>query len=262
MEIQYVPVGEVSLNPGNPRMITDEAFKRLVNSLRDSPELFDARPLLCSNRTGKLLILGGNMRYRAALELKYREVPIIVLEGLDEEQERAIVIKDNGSFGAWDFDLLANEWSDLPLAAWGVEVPPGWEDVVSVGEEPGSRYNQKISGLEYKPTQEEAPPLESLYDRKRYDELLIAIGQAGVPEDVKLFLMLAAGRHVVFDYQQIAEYYAHAPREVQELMEASALVVIDYERAVADGYVQLSQRLVGLVDPNASEEEEDEEEDD
>lgn len=120
-EIQYLPIGDVRLNPNNPRLIKDVAFRKLVKSLKGSPDMFDARPLLCSDRTGELIIIGGNMRLRAAAELDYETVPVIVMTGLTERQEREIAIKDNGSFGEWDFDTLANEWADLPLEDWGIE---------------------------------------------------------------------------------------------------------------------------------------------
>lgn len=123
MEIKFVPIASVTANPDNPRIIKDDAFRRLVKSLQECPQLFNARPLLCSDRTGKLIILGGNMRHAAAKELKYKEVPIIIISGLTETQEKEIAIKDNGAFGEWDFDLLANEWSDLPLIDWGVDMP-------------------------------------------------------------------------------------------------------------------------------------------
>jgi hypothetical protein len=125
-KIEYLPVKKVKLNPSNPRFIKDEAFKRLVKSLKDCPSLFDARPCVCSDRTGELIVLGGNMRYRAAMELGYKEVPVIIMSGLSEDQEREIAIKDNGDFGEWDFDMLANAWSDLPLADWGIDLPDEW----------------------------------------------------------------------------------------------------------------------------------------
>jgi len=125
-KIEYIPINEVKLNPNNPRIIKDHAFNKLVKSLKDAPDLFDARPLLCSNRTGELIVFGGNMRLRAAQELKYKAVPVIVIADLTETQEREIAIKDNGSFGQWDFDTLANEWSDFPLAEWGVDIPEAW----------------------------------------------------------------------------------------------------------------------------------------
>jgi hypothetical protein len=121
--IKQIPISKVSLNENNPRFIKDKSFKDLVKSLKECPELFNARPLLCNT---DYTILGGNMRYRAALELHYTEVPVIVMEGLTPDQEREIIIKDNGGFGSWDFEELANGWADLPLADWGVELPEDW----------------------------------------------------------------------------------------------------------------------------------------
>lgn len=118
-KIQYKPIDMVKINPDNPRTIKTESFDRLVKSLQDCPDLFDARPLICSDRTGELIVLGGNMRLEAARKLEYREVPVIIMKGLSPDQEREIAIKDNGAFGEWDFDALANEWTDLPLAEWG-----------------------------------------------------------------------------------------------------------------------------------------------
>lgn len=125
-KIQYLPIDQLILNSENPRLIRDAGFKRLVKSLKDCPSLFDARPCICSNRTGQNLIMGGNMRYLAAKELKYKKVPTIIMSGLTPEQEREIAIKDNGTeFGEWNMDLLS-AWSDLPLVDWGVPLPEDW----------------------------------------------------------------------------------------------------------------------------------------
>lgn len=134
-KIQYLSPDKLTPNPDNPRLIKDAAFKKLVKSLEDCPELFDARPCLVSNRTGENIILGGNMRYRSALELGWDKVPVIIMEGLTESQEKEIAIKDNGDFGEWDFDILANKWSDLPLTEWGVDVPALFADTDEVRED-------------------------------------------------------------------------------------------------------------------------------
>ena len=106
--IQMIPTGDLVPNPDNPRFISKEQFDLMVRSLEELPDLFMARPCLCVDRDGKKLILGGNMRWRAAETLGWTEVPAIVMENLSEDQEREIVIKDNGQFGGWDFVQLAN----------------------------------------------------------------------------------------------------------------------------------------------------------
>ena len=128
MKIDHLPIGSVKLNQSNPRQIGTKEFMSLVKSLKDCPEMFEARPLLVSDRTGERIVLGGNMRLRAAQKLGYTEVPAIILSGLTEAQEREITIKDNGVWGEFDWDALANEWGDVPLADWGVGIPPDWTD--------------------------------------------------------------------------------------------------------------------------------------
>jgi len=126
-KIEYLTPDKLKVNPSNPRLIKDTAFKSLVKSLEECPTLFDARPCICSNRTGEFVILAGNMRYLAAKELKYKKVPVIVMHGLTEAQEKEILIKDNGTtWGEWNFDLLANEFCDFPLKDWGVDLPEDW----------------------------------------------------------------------------------------------------------------------------------------
>ena len=115
--------GQIPDVPKNPRFIRDERFKKLVKSLEDNPEMLPARELLVYNYDGELIVIGGNMRLRAAKELGYKEIPCKILEGLTSEQIRAIVIKDNVSFGSDDFEQLANEWDSIELEEWGLEIP-------------------------------------------------------------------------------------------------------------------------------------------
>ena len=133
-DIKYLPINQLKINPDNPRIIKNAAFKRLVKSLSDMPSLLDARPCICSDRTGELIILGGNMRYLAAKELEYKEVPVIVMSGLTIEQEREIIIKDNGTFGEWVIDELVNSWGDLPLMEWGVNIPDDWYEAKKIDD--------------------------------------------------------------------------------------------------------------------------------
>lgn len=119
-KIEIVPVEKLLLNDNNPRYIRDKEFLNLVKSIQDFPEMLHARPIaVCSKYT----VLGGNMRTRACIDAGLNEVPVIVLRGLTETQKREFILKDNGSFGEWDWNALANEWSDLPLQDWGIHVP-------------------------------------------------------------------------------------------------------------------------------------------
>jgi len=124
--MQYRKLKELKKLPNNPRIIRDKQFKTLCDSIRDNPKYFEARPLILSDRTGELVIIAGNQRYEAAKFLKLKEVPTFLIEGLTEAKEREIIIRDNISNGEFDMSALANEWSDLPLVEWGVDLPEDW----------------------------------------------------------------------------------------------------------------------------------------
>lgn len=129
--------GQVAGLPTNPRQWTKKELDKLKKSLQETPELLEARGILVYPLEGKYLVLGGNMRLSALKALKAKDAPCIVFpEDTPIDKLKEVVIKDNGSFGEWDFDSLANEWGDLPLTDWGV---PAWEmdeakDVVVNGD--------------------------------------------------------------------------------------------------------------------------------
>jgi ParB-like chromosome segregation protein Spo0J len=111
-------LSEVKLNPNNPRLIKDDNFKKLVQSIKDFPEMLDIRPIVVN---ADMVILGGNMRFKACKEAGLKEVPIIIADNLTEEQQREFLIKDNVSGGEWDWSLLS-EWDSEQLEEWGLEV--------------------------------------------------------------------------------------------------------------------------------------------
>ncbi|GHT33956.1 hypothetical protein FACS189434_09290 [Bacteroidia bacterium] len=115
--------GQIDGLPANPRFIKDENFDKLVKSLQESPEMLNLRELLVFPFGGQYVIIGGNMRYRAAVELGYTELPCkIIAPETPTETLKAYAIKDNASFGAWDYDMLSNEWDTAELDDWGVDV--------------------------------------------------------------------------------------------------------------------------------------------
>ena len=122
-QVTYRNIADLKELPGNPRTISRDQFDKLRVSLQQNQDYFEARPIILSNRTGELVILAGNQRYKAAKSIGMAQVPTILLEGLTEEREREIVIRDNVENGDWDFDALANEWDTQELADWGVNVP-------------------------------------------------------------------------------------------------------------------------------------------
>jgi ParB-like chromosome segregation protein Spo0J len=116
-EVKVVSINEIKPHPKNPRLIKDAKFKKLIQSLRDFPEMLHARPIVV-NEDG--VILGGNMRYKAAKEIGYKEVPVIYTLGWSEEQQDEFMIKDNTNAGQFDWDELANTWDNATLKEWDV----------------------------------------------------------------------------------------------------------------------------------------------
>lgn len=110
-----------------------------------------------------------------------------------------------------------------------------------------NKYSRAIKIPQYNPS-EEVPKLESMIDLEKYSKLIYAINKSNVSEEEKKFLRFAASRHIVFNYALIADYYAHASAEMQDLMEQSALVILDINDAIANGYVKLSEKMKQLVE--------------
>lgn len=125
-------------------------------------------------------------------------------------------------------------------------------DIQKVESPEDVKYSKKIEVPQYLPSKEK-PPIESLMDYSKYSKLLANIKNSNVSEEEKKFLKLAASRHIVFNYAKIADYYAHSNREMQELMEQSALVILDIDDAIANGYVKLSKDIEKLINDSKGE---------
>lgn len=117
--MQVVSIANIKPNPSNPRLIKDDKFKKLVQSLKDFPEMANVRPIVVNK---DMVILGGNMRFKAMKEAKWKEIPVEVVDW-DEAKQREFIIKDNVGFGEWDWDDLANNWDAEELDKWGLDVP-------------------------------------------------------------------------------------------------------------------------------------------
>jgi hypothetical protein len=119
MHFQYLKINKVLPNPENPRVIKDHKYKALVKSIKEFPKMLEIRPIVVNS---EMIILGGNMRLRACQEAGLKEIPVIVAKDLTESEQREFTIKDNVSFGEWDWDVLANDWDDSELNDWGLDV--------------------------------------------------------------------------------------------------------------------------------------------
>lgn len=130
--------GQIEGLPANPRNWTKEELKSLAHSLVETPELFEMRCPIVVPHDGRYVVLGGNLRIAAARENKEKEVTCFVFNSTSIEKMKEIVIKDNGAWGKWDYDNLANEWGDLPLVDWGV---PAWKEEGINPEDYGEQFN-------------------------------------------------------------------------------------------------------------------------
>ena len=132
-ELMYMDLDKLKKHPNNPRTIKNDSFKKLMTSIDENPDFFEARPIMVSDRTGELIIIGGNQRYAAAKELGFKQAPVIVLPALTEEKEKEIMIRDNIANGEWDYDKLANEWDAGQLNEWGLDVPDWDKETANAG---------------------------------------------------------------------------------------------------------------------------------
>jgi ParB-like chromosome segregation protein Spo0J len=228
---------EIKPNPDNPRYINEENFSKLKKSIKGFERMMELRPMVIDESN---TVLGGNMRLRALEELGYKDIPdewVKRAEDLTEEQKREFIIKDNVGFGSWDWDTLANEWDSEELNDWGLNTPDADQR-----KESNSVYSTKIESPTYTPTKTK-PIIEELFDDEKTNNLKEEIQNADISSKDKKFLLKAAERHCVFNYENIAEYYAHSEKKVQELMERSALVIIDFNDAIENGFVKLTDEL-------------------
>ena len=130
IRMEFIPISKVIPNSDNPRYIKEEKFKKLVQSLKDFPEMANARPIVVNT---EMVALGGNMRLKAMQEAGWSEVPVKVVDW-SEEKQREFIIKDNVGFGEWDWDELANTWNSVELEEWGMDSWQNMDDIDTTDE--------------------------------------------------------------------------------------------------------------------------------
>jgi hypothetical protein len=126
MKPNKIQISKIKTNPNNPRIIKDYKFKKLINSIKEFPEMLKLRPIVVDEKN---IILGGNMRYKACVQAGLKEIYVIQADNLTEEQKKEFIIKDNSSFGEWDWDIIANEWDTEEIKDWGLEIKTFGENI-------------------------------------------------------------------------------------------------------------------------------------
>lgn len=224
----------------NPRD-NESAVEPVANSIKE----FGFKVPIVATSDGE--IINGHTRFKASKLLGLKKVPVIISDDLTEEQIKAFRLADNktGELADWNEELLAKELEklDFNLEQFGFEKLADEFEEENNEEDP---YTSKITTPTYEPTGEEVY-LQDLVDTTKRDELIRKIQTADIPSDIEEFLKNAAQRHLRFNYRNIAEYYASAPKEVQELFEDSALVIIDYNKAIENGYLKLTETIESMI---------------
>lgn len=219
---------------------------------RSIEELGFGAPIVA--RAGSLQIIAGHTRWKAATKLGLETVPVRLLE-LTDEKAAAMAIADNklGEIATWDLESLQEISLDLGeelMDIAGFNEPLEFDE--SEPEPEDKTYDKKIEPPVYEPKGEQ-PIAADLTDRSKVESLKAAIKKEELPDDLRDFLNHAAERHTLFKFSKIADYYAHAPEKVQDLMECSGLVIIDYDKAVENGFVHLSKELAKLAETEIEE---------
>ena len=142
MEIKNVKITELVLNDNNPRFIKDNKFKKLVESIKSFEKMLDIRPIVVDEN---MVILGGNMRFRACREAGLKKIPVMIVENLTDAEKNEFMIKDNVGFGEWNFDMLANTFDSVQLVDWGMDVPIAFNDDDLFDIENAIGFNESVN---------------------------------------------------------------------------------------------------------------------
>lgn len=236
MNIVYKNIKELKPYKKNAKKHSKEQVEQIANSIK---EFGFTQPVIVDKNN---CVVAGHGRILGAKKAGLKQVPTVCLEDLTEEQIKAYRLVDNKlNESEWDEALLLQELEELDkeqMKLFGFDFA---EEV----EQEDKKYTMKTNIPQYE-IKGDMPDITELVDIGKANELLRKIKQSNLSEEEKRFLKLGAYRHLCFNYSKIAEYYANADKEMQELMEDSALVIIDFEDAIAKGYVEMSEQVALL----------------
>lgn len=224
MDTQILKISEIKLNPENPRFIKDDKFKKLVNSIKEFPEMLKIRPIVVNS---DMVILGGNMRFKACKDAGLDEIPVIVANGLTVDQQREFLIKDNVSGGEWDWNALQN-WDADELNEWGLDLPD-------------LKETEKLSLLEfesiyYEPKNKPEIELKDCLNLEKFNKKIEIINNSNLNNELKELMKFFAYRFIKIDFENVANYYYfNATDEEQQIIERLRLVLCD---SGLDGFIE------------------------
>jgi len=239
MKIEKIKVDEIIPYADNAKLHPERQIEQIRSSILE----FGFNDPIAIDENN--VVIEGNGRLMAIKDLGFKEVDCIKIEGLTEDQKRAYILVHNQLTmnTGFDIDILNKELEKIKgidMTQFDFELNIDFDNDIDTGD--GNQYSHKVEIPQYEPTGE-CPDIWDLCDSDKADSFLDEIREANVTEDEKTFLIKATRRLYEFNYKKIAEYYAQATPEMQELMEHLALVIIDFDNAIAYGYAQLSAAL-------------------
>ena len=235
-QIKKMKIDDLIAAEYNPRQLTEEQYKNLSDSIK---RFGVVDPIIINkNKNRKNIVIGGHQRINVCRKLKLKEIPCLEID-LTYDEERELNIRLNKNTGEWDFDMLGNMFDISDLKDWGFSE----KELKIFNDE--EVYTGKIKAPIYE-VKNKKPLISEIFDEKKTNNLIEKIEKSSLGDEDKDFLKKASMRHLVFNYSKIADYYAHSDKEMQGLMEKSALVIVDYKKAIENGFVQLSEYLMGL----------------
>lgn len=248
MKVTQKLISELTLDPNNARKHSAKNLEAIASSL----EKFGQRkPIVVHNG----VVIAGNGTLEAAKSIGWHEIMVTeVPENWDADTAKAFAIADNrtAELAEWDTPVLVSQLLEMEEEGWDLKefgfddkTVENYKDEVESLNPQQQEYSNKMNIPQYEIVGEE-PLLIDLINTSKADSLKAQIDASDLPSDIKEFLTIAANRHVVFDYRKIAEFYPHQTPEIQNLMEESALVIIDAEDAIRNGYANFLTTIAEL----------------
>ena len=239
MKIEKIKVDEIIPYADNAKLHPERQIEQIRSSILE----FGFNDPIAIDENN--VVIEGNGRLMAIKDLGFKEVDCIRIEGLTEDQKRAYILVHNQLTmnTGFDIEILNKELErikGIDMRQFDFEIDIDFDNDIDTGE--GTQYSTKVEIPQYEPTGE-CPDIWELCDTAKADSFLEEINEAKITAEEKDFLIKATRRLYEFNYKKIAEYYAQASPAMQELMEHLALVIIDFDNAIAYGYAQLSAAL-------------------
>lgn len=241
LKIEYLPIDDLKPYDRNAKEHPQKQIDQIIESIKQFG-MNDPIGIWGDQN----LIVEGHGRLLALKQMGATEAPTIRLDHMTDEQRRAYTLAHNKTTmnSGFDLGILIEEIEsiDIDMNIFGFGDELEFDALEEDNPEESDKYTNKVNIPQYEMTGEQ-PKLNELLDTTKENELIQEIDAAKIPDDVKSFLRHAAARHAVFDYRKIAEYYVHAEKTVQNLFEKSALVIIDLDDAIKNGFARLSERI-------------------